>query len=100
MTFLSRGPGHSFVNSIGASARPPASRSHRRAGPGAKSKARAPILRRPAQAVPQAVEQATEARLLAATATSPARLMLLTRGKIVAVYIATRPPAATTAGHT
>jgi hypothetical protein len=35
---------------------------------------------------PQAVEQATEARVVAATPTEPPKLLLLTHGKITAVY--------------
>jgi hypothetical protein len=35
---------------------------------------------------PEAVKQATEARLVAATPTDPPKLLLLTRGKIIAVY--------------
>ena len=35
---------------------------------------------------PQAVEQATEARFVTATPTDPAKLLLLTHGKLIAVY--------------
>ena len=38
---------------------------------------------------PEAVEQATEARIMAATPTSPPRLLLLTAGELVAVYART-----------
>ena len=38
---------------------------------------------------PEVVEQATEARLVAATASTPAKLLLLTDGKVTAVYTLT-----------
>jgi hypothetical protein len=48
---------------------------------------------------PQAVEQATEARLVAATPADPPKLLLLTGGKIIAVYTPAAPRAAASAGH-
>jgi hypothetical protein len=48
---------------------------------------------------PQAVEQATEARLVAATPADPPKLLLLTRGKIIAVYTPAAPEPAASAGH-
>jgi hypothetical protein len=48
---------------------------------------------------PEAVQEATEARLVAATPTGPPELLLLADAKIVAVYTPMTPTVVTTTGH-